>query len=172
MGLDNIPGIYPCKREGTAVYSDNEQISCDKTIEVGGCPYHNEKSKDPIVSGINGVTGIVGVDCWYRGKYGNYLLYLMSKYNPPMDFYGLGLTNELGEEGISEEDCLALSNWMKDHIEAFAKEVELAIESGSISVSENDSKQEVAQQMIRDWIYASWWLWFVSEFAEGSAIWY
>jgi hypothetical protein len=29
-----------------------------------------------------------------------------------------------------------------------------------------------AKDLIKDWIYATWWLQFVAENSEGSAVWY
>ena len=52
-----------------------------------------------------------GTDCWYRGKYGNYLLSIIdadaNQYGESgwgYDFYGNGFGD--GEEGISVDDCL------------------------------------------------------------------
>ena len=40
MGLDNIPQIYPCKKQGFV--EDAEQIDCSVLQENGQCPWKNE----------------------------------------------------------------------------------------------------------------------------------
>ena len=51
-----------------------------------------------------------GADCWYRGKYGNYLLSVLGDkedtYNDDSSwtFYGSGHVN--GDEGIDSDDCI------------------------------------------------------------------
>lgn len=86
MGLDNIPKHYPCKTNGTAVmvtkidqrtgepYIDEngetvDQINCDATVECGGCPWHARLGTQ-----AGGALGFLGTHCWYRGKYGVWLL--------------------------------------------------------------------------------------------------
>jgi len=147
MGLDNIPGIYPCKREGTAVYNDNEQISCDKTIEVGGCPYHNEKSKDPIVSGINGVTGIVGVDCWYRGKYGNHMLEKLGVDLDGLDFYG-------------------------DEDDGCYKTPESCVHLADLISIRRETLRDDPEELFDDAVYAEWYLRWAARDCNGLACWY
>ena len=63
MGLDNIPYEYPCKKNGLAVLDDDGRINCQSTIEDGRCPYHVKKQKDPLVSKITAVYGMLGTAC-------------------------------------------------------------------------------------------------------------
>jgi len=55
MGLNNYPHPYPCKKLGIVVFTEEEKIDCDRTIE---CPFRNDDT----------LTGIFGTSCWYRGN--------------------------------------------------------------------------------------------------------
>ena len=162
MGLDNIPQTYPCKRENTAILNELGQIDCKQTMAAHQCPYQREKENNPITKDINGIYGMLGTDCWYRGKYGNRLLSQMQSYNNefPYDedgFYGNG------EDGISADECLTMSETMVEFTESWVHYVKTA------SKAENAEEQK---NLINDWIYAAWWLKFVGEYADGSEIWY
>lgn len=166
MGLDNIPREYPCVLKGTVIKNDIDQIDCEQTQKSGGCPYKNERESDPMLKDTIPVYGMFGTDCWYRGKYGNYLLGEMYSFNEefPYDsstFYG-DMDGE--EEGISPNHCLAVSETMKDYIEEWVRYVQ--------TQSDVKDDPENQQRLINDWIYASWWLKFVGENANGSAVWY
>lgn len=166
MGLDNIPKVYPCKKHGTAIINEQDQIDCQQTQESGGCPWKNQKESNPLLKDARATLGMFGTDCWYRGKYGNYLTGDMSNFNPdfPYDssaFYGEGTDDG---EGLSESYCLSLSWTMKDYTEEWINYVKNHSEVKGNLEEEND--------LINDWIYASWWLEFVGKNAEGSEVWY
>ena len=166
MGLDNIPMTYPCKKENTAILNEEGQIDCKQTIEAHQCPYQREKENDPIIKDISPTYGMFGTDCWYRGKYGNYLLSEMKIHNDefPYDENGFyGDINESGQGGISEDECLKMSESMVEFTESWVHYVRTA----------SDRKNAEDQKtLINDWIYAAWWLKFVGNYADGSEIWY
>jgi len=55
MGLDNYPDPYPCRKLGVVVFTEEEKIDCDRTVQ---CPFRDDDTP----------TGIFGTSCWYRGK--------------------------------------------------------------------------------------------------------
>lgn len=161
-----MPKTYPCKKENTAILNKEGQIDCIKTQEAHQCPYQREKENDPMMKDISSVVGMFGTDCWYRGKYGNYLLSEMSNHNNefPYDENGFyGDINDNEEGGISINGCLTMSISMLQFTESWVHYVKTA------STAENKEDQE---SLINDWIYAAWWLKFVGNYADGSEIWY
>lgn len=166
MGLDNIPTEYPCKKEGTAILSDDGKIRCEETIATGNCPYVNAKRSNPLTRDLVGAIGIFGTDCWYRGKYGNYLLGEMAKNDPgfPLDdgsFYGDMQDDEGYETGISADRCIEMSKIMADYIEPWTYVAhQIANDNAS------------AQDYVNDWIHASFWLRYMGENCNGSIAWY
>lgn len=170
MGLDNIPKEYPCKLHNTAILDSDGKIDCKSTQEQGKCPYLNEYKSDPVLKDTKPVYGMFGTDCWYRGKYGNYLLEDMYSFNddfPHIDdfsFYG-DLSDGLESQGgISAAQCLYMSKVMVDFTESWIQYVRTA--------SDVKGNQEAENNLINDWIYAAWWLKFVGNNANGSEIWY
>lgn len=167
MGLDNIPNVYPCKKRGGVVLDKDGRIDCEKTMNAGNCPWKQEYESNVMVSKSKPAYGMLGTNCWYRGKYGNALLNLFEHGDfdaygdTQYHFYGEGFAT--GKEGMSVEYCLEMSKWMKDNTEKFAEQAIAYAESN------NDSNP---QDLISDWIYASWWLDFVAKYADGSNIWY
>lgn len=165
MGLDNIPHHYPCDRAGTSVrvalkdregnvLMDDEtnvpmtQIKCDDTIENGGCPYKNAHAKSGLASG--GVTGMLGTYCWYRGKFGNYLLEAMDIDENVWNFYG---DNEEGTFKTAES-CRALADEME----------RVKAEHGKVLMDGEDMTDEVD--------YAIWYLRWAAEHCDGLDAWY
>ena len=73
MGLDNIPGIYACELTNTDVRDKDGLIDCKSTMECGGCTFKNELDKSEFILG-DSTYGIFATPCWYRGKYGNYMI--------------------------------------------------------------------------------------------------
>lgn len=162
MGLDNIPRNYPCKTQGTAVLeprldqdgnpSLNDDgtprlsINCQATSECGGCTWKNDYE----ASGLNGgsVTGMFGTDCWYRGKYGNWLLAEMGYDSDDLSFYG---DNEDGTEK-SVESCKTLSETIVETLD--------------------ENEHNLDADGVKDALYAAWWLNWVAEKADGSTCWY
>ena len=158
MGLDNIPHKYPCQTRGTAVMVARKNhdgdtlvddkgetlmaLSCEDTQACGGCPYKTAFEK----SGLDGgaVYGMFGTDCWYRGKYGNYLLSEAGIDTDDINFYG---DNEDGTYK-SPESCLALAD--------------------EIGETLADLEGEVLEGLK----YAEWYLRWVAEECDGMDAWY
>lgn len=166
MGLDNIPQKYPCKKQETATYVTRKDadgnfllnedgsvmtsIDCEATQENGGCPY----TKDYVKSGLAGgsVIGMFGTDCWYRGKYGNYLLEELGIYNEPL---GLSFYGALGDGAHkSPGECNLLAD---------AMEVSVKNYQGS-----DENRDEVKESIT----YAIWYLRWAALNTEGLDCWY
>jgi hypothetical protein len=162
MGLDNIPKKYPCV--DVAVKDNDGRIDCIETQACGKCTWKNEYESNPMVKDSVPTLGIMGTDCWYRGKYGNRLISMLDGVNDMwhesslgISFYGKGFAN--GDEGISSDECFHIANVMKDNTEKFAFQAK-------------QLHPDDYEEYIKDWMYATWWLDFVGEFCEGSAVWY
>ena len=170
MGLDNIPHEYPCMTEGTAVRvklvdektglairDDNKKViwntDCDETIKQGGCPYHRDM-KAQMGDDYGRVRGFMGTYCWYRGKYGNYLLEQTDIYNEATDvsFYG----NESGGQYKTPSALMTLADAMKSELEA---------RDGHIVLADNEEVTE-------EWKYAMWWAEWSAKNCLGSDCWY
>lgn len=166
MGLDNIPKNYPCKKQGTAVVTVRltksgepliddggepiTSIDCDATAAASGCPWKNDYEKSGLApDGI--VRGMMGTDCWYRGKYGNYLLEAVGMYDEPnASFYG-------DIEDATEKtptSCVLTS---------------MIIEEALI---QNPDATMDGESIVNDLKYAAWWLRWVATEADGSICWY
>lgn len=161
MGLDNMPNVYPCVKENSAIMKDG-RIDCEATIYANQCPYRREKENDPLTKDMRSVYGMFGTDCWYRGKYGNYLLKTMQNFNPLFPYDEDGFYGDT-EDGISEDECLTMSDVMLNFTESWVHYVDTKAEF------ENKEERKI---LIDDWIYAAWWLKFVSNYGEGSGVWY
>lgn len=165
MGLDNIPHHYPCDRAGTSVrvaLKDKDgnaimnedtdvpmtRINCDDTIANGGCPYKNAYAKANLKS--SGVTGMFGTYCWYRGKFGNYLLEALDMDEDVWNFYG---DNEDGTFKTAES-CRALANEM-ERVKAL---------HGQVMLDGEDMTDEVD--------YAIWYLRWSADNCDGLDAWY
>lgn len=178
MGLDNIPHNYPCRTNGTAVMEprlNNEgqpildedgtpmmAINCQATQAAGGCQWLNANPPE-----AGRVIGLFGTSCWYRGKYGNYLLeeVLNIGYDETegYSFYGSNADGTYKSAG----ECLMLA----DAIAESAAEIEWVEDPSSvdylatgIEAAAIEHKGEVE--------YAEWWLRWVAEHADGSDCWY
>ena len=161
MGLDNIPREYPCATKATRD-SDN-RIDCVKTQEENNCPWKNEKESSPMVKNIGKTVGIFGTDCWYRGKYGNFLLDIL---NDKVDQHEMHEYHFYGEndDGLNTDYCFDMAKWMRDNTEQFAFNAKKYIET-------NQPNEDV-KDYINDWTYAIWWLEFVGKTSNGSAVWW
>lgn len=156
MGLDNIPRNYAC--ENVAVRDEEGRIDCQKTQECGKCPWKNEFESNPYLKDAGPTYGMFGTDCWYRGKYGEYLVDMLKEsVDHQFSFYGEG--SEDGDEGLSPEYCFKMAEFMKKYAEEFAYIVGKKFPDESI-------------RYINDYMYATWWLEFVGKNCEGSAVWY
>lgn len=155
MGLDNIPKNYACVKQNTAIRNADNQIDCDATIKAGKCPWDNAYKSDPLVKDSNPTYGMFGMHCWYRGKYGNYLLdearnnsLDFERDMGTYDFYGDD-EDEDGNQFINSDQCLSMSEIMLEYKDIFSEDA-----------------------MNKDWIYAAWWLKFVGENCDGADAWY
>jgi len=166
MGLDNIPHNYPCKTRGTAVKvprlnNENQpileedgsvmtRIDCQATQACGGCPYTTELAKQDQTSIGNPVYGMFGTDCWYRGKWGNHLLAASGISEESNSFYG---DNEDGTEK-SAESCIQLADMID----------EILYEGEALIIQGEDARPDLR--------YASWYLRWAAEYADGLTCWY
>jgi hypothetical protein len=98
------------------------------------------------------VYGMFGTPCWYRGKWGNYLIDALgiSEY----DFYG---DNEEGTEK-SPESCRATANQMEWFLNEKIQDSPEFIVNG--------------EDLIPQIRYAIWWLRWTADEADGSTCWY
>lgn len=155
MGLDNIPKNYPCQTQETAVLDEDERIDCQATQACGGCPWKNDREKAGITEGA--VYGIFGTSCWYRGKYGNYMLEQVTeadKMGDDLNFYG---DNVDGTEK-SPESCVQLAD---------------LIATVLISYETNkESLDEEARDLAGNLRYAEWYLRWAAEKCDGLVCWY
>ena len=140
MGLDNIPRTYACVAHETAIKDDEDRIDCQATQEAGGCPW----KKAPNRPEKGAVLGMFGTDCWYRGKYGQYLLDEHGISTDP-GFYG---DNDDGSQK-SVESCLEL-----------ADEIDAALPN----IPEGEDREGL--------IYASWYLRWAAAECGGLDAWY
>jgi hypothetical protein len=154
MGLDNIPGVYACVKQEVAIKTIDGLVDCEKTILAGKCPYVNEKQANPKVRDIQPVSGWLGTECWYRGKYGNYLLDLFKSNDSDVDYSFYGAKEN---DGMDSVESIEFSQWMKDNTEKFAYIV---------------SQETESIELVKQWIFAAWWLEFVALNCEGFETWY
>ena len=161
MGLDNIPKEYPC--ESKAVRNSDNQIDCKATQECGNCPYMNEYQSDPMLKDTSPVYGMLGTDCWYRGKYGNFLLEILEGNVGQFETHEYTFYGE-GDDGLDTDYCFDMAKWMRDNTEQFAFNAKKYIET--------NQPNENVKDYINDWTYAIWWLEFVGKTSNGSAVWW
>ena len=171
MGLDNIPKNYPCMTKQTAVRvprlnNDGEPMleedgtilmvtDCKATQAAGGCPYVTELNKQNKKKLGNPVYGMFGTDCWYRGKYGNFLLEEIG-YGDSDDFSFYGDSEDGTEK--SKGSCLTLAQVIDEAI------TECDEEDGVYRMNGEDITPDLR--------YASWYLKWASEHADGLICWY
>ena len=174
MGLDNIPRTLPCVQAKIAIF-DGKQVDCQATQAADQCPYMTEAKK----SSVNeGVTGMFGANCWYRGKYGNYLLQEIGLDQNEWHFYG----DLADDEGLSEDYCRSLASRIRqeldklDKIKTYKNNAPKTLAepfSGAVGwPGEYEPTEEMKKEVEDDLKYAAWWLDFVAEHAGGSSIWY
>jgi hypothetical protein len=173
-----MPHVYPCKNQGTAVVEErvveyegengemltdtSYPVDCEKTIEVNGCPFMNA---DPPKEGA--VLGMFGTHCWYRGKYGNWVIGALKSetndinetpdyYDGENSFYG---TNAESTHRPANE-CVELADEMQSDLD----------ERGGTLVffnSENEADDRTA-----DAKYAIWYLRWSAEYCDGMDAWF
>lgn len=167
MGLDNIPHVYACRKQGTVIESprlDKDgnplteedgtvlmSIDCEATKLAGGCPYANAFAKSGLEGGA--VYGIFGTDCWYRGKWGNYLLEDIGIYD---ETEGLSFYGTFGDASYkSPHECVVLADAISDFLD-----------------DEPDYKSPNMDANASDLSYAEWYLRWVAKECEGVDCWY
>ena len=176
MGLDNMPHEYPCKRQGTAVIDkkthtwededgvtqseDSYPIDCEKTIEAGGCPFTNA---NPPKTGA--VVGMFGTHCWYRGKYGNWLINALSSQTDDMDAIDSYVWDTDGDDSFYGTDADGLYR-PAEACKSLADQMASALdERGGRLVFGDDDRTDDAK-------YAIWYLRWVANECEGMDAWY
>jgi len=145
----------------TVIYrdgSEHERIDCEETVASNGCPFTNA-SPPP-----GQVTGMLGTYCWYRGKYGNWLVRALNGMDPEA-FDDLGDDNFYGtdEEGLYRppEACLSLADQM---------ESSLAERGGKLtSFSEPGHDQD---ELTEEVLFAIWYLRWVAKECDGMDAWF
>lgn len=167
MGLDNIPAQYACKKQNVAIMTEDGRIDCAATIQADKCPLHIKRKNDELIKDSIIPLGMLGTDCWYRGKYGAYLLEQMINYNPSFPFdentlYGEELDD--GNDGLSANACLHISDEMFEFADEWSEYVK--------TESEAVGNPEKEKDLINDWAYLAWWLKFVGEECNGMVSWY
>lgn len=156
MGLDNFPATYPCATQGTAVRDDAARIDCAATAQAGGCPWANAPDRPD-----NGrVVGMLGTYCWYRGKYGEFLLSVLG-IGDECTFYGDD------EEGTtkSPQSCAQTAQAIRaalERIDDAGLAARLGLQQESMSVEEFRT----------DATYAAWWLDWTAQVGDGASCWY
>jgi hypothetical protein len=155
MGLDNFPISYPCLKAETAVMSPKRDhdgnvvmdmdgknpvtaIDCGATQEAGGCPW---KNANPPKEGR--VYGMLGCDCWYRGKYGNHILNTLGQQD--VSFFGDNDDNTVK----SPESCQDAANTIAEILP---------------TVTDEDTRKGLT--------YAEWYLRWAADQTEGLYCWY
>lgn len=155
MGLDNIPKQYPCKTQGTAILDDEDRIDCKATQEQNGCPYLTDFAKSGLGGGA--VYGMFGTDCWYRGKYGNYLLEASTvgdTMGDELNFYG----DEDDGTVKTPKSCVATADLCREAWQSY-KDEEIA------------GDEEIAE-IVAGLKYAEWYLRWAAETTDGLSCWY
>ena len=175
MGLDNMPHEYPCQVQGTAVMGTvemwehdgkggrvpaiadgvrltHERIDCVETVAADGCPFTNANPPP------GQVTGMLGTFCWYRGKYGNWLIRALKGMDPD-DFTDTDDDNFYGtdEEGLYRppEACLSLADQMESALD----------ERGGTLIAHDEDVTDEAK-------FAIWYLRWVAEHCDGMDAWF
>lgn len=168
MGLDNIPNTYACQTRGTAVMvtaADKDgnpildenglpevALSCEKTQEAGGCPW-----KTVLGDRDGQVLGLFGTECWYRGKYGVWLLDELGMSFHAMMLYGEG--EEIGSGHISEDQLHRIADAIQEKFlnEDGTRQTEIIV----------DGENRAA-----DVWYLADWCRFTATYSDGAEAWY
>ena len=160
MGLDNFPHEYPCTTQGTAIMetviyrdgAEHERIDCEETVASNGCPFTNA-SPPP-----GQVTGMLGTYCWYRGKYGNWLVRALNGMDPEAfddtgddNFYGTDEAGEYRPPGA----CRSLADQMESALDE---------RGGTLVLRDEDVTDEAK--------FAIWYLRWVADECNGMGAWY
>jgi hypothetical protein len=115
------------------------QIDCDATITQGGCPWSNANPPE-----TGRAYGMFGAPCWYRGKWGEFLLqqYLGDS---EWSFYGDNEDKTL----MSARRCVELADVIGDLL---------------VDVTDREDRDSLS--------YAEWYLRWAAETCNGLVCWY
>ena len=148
---DGEGGRIPAICDGVRLTT--ERIDCNETVDAGGCPFTNAEPPP------GQVTGMLGTYCWYRGKYGNWLVRALNGMDPEA-FDDLGDDNFYGtdEEGLYRppEACLSLADQMESALD----------ERGGTLIAQHD--EDVTDEAK----FAIWYLRWVAEHCDGMDAWF
>ncbi len=143
----DIEGKAILDKEGNFI----ENISCEETTSKGCCPYKNAVDKTGMTEGA--VYGMFGTPCWYRGKWGNYLLEALEG-DSEYSFYG----DNDDQTEKSPESCRATADYMEELLnEQLGDDTEFIVNG---------------EDLVPQVRYAVWWLRWVADEADGSNCWY
>ena len=162
MGLDNFPHEYPCVTQGTAIMETitmrdgsvekDARISCEETVAADGCPFTNANPPP------GQVVGMMGTYCWYRGKYGNWLVRALNGWDPEAfddtgddNFYGTDEAGEYRPPGA----CRSLADQMESALDE---------RGGTLVLRDEDVTDEAK--------FAIWYLRWVADECNGMGAWY
>ena len=159
MGLDNLPLKYPCVSRGTAI-RHGDRIDCAATTESGGCPW--QEAADRPERGH--VLGMLGTACWYRGKYGEYLLNILRIDDGDTTFFG----DSADGATKSALSCKDSSRRISEALEALS---DTTIAQRLRADGEAFSPEAVTQ-FRDDAAYAAWWLNWVAREGGGATCWF
>lgn len=122
-------------------------ISCKDTQACGGCPYKNAYDQSGLTGGA--VYGMFGADCWYRGKYGNYLLET------------IGVSDDYNFWGDTDDGTIKSPESCEELADVIADEL-----------TENNNKIVVdGEDITNDLKYAEWYLRWVAKEYGGLVAW-
>jgi len=166
MGLDNYPHAYPCKTQGSAVLDEEGRIDCKVTQGAGGCPWQN----DPDRPKDGSVIGMFGTDCWYRGKYGNWLVQFLV--NTEETFYG----DQEDATFKSPQSCLVLADLLKGALvelpDEHIRKRWFTAEGGFDEETVANPPQDRVDGVRHDLKYAEWYLRWAATHCGGLTCWY
>lgn len=143
----DIEGKAILDKEGNFI----ENISCEATAGKGCCPYKNAVNKTGMTEGA--VYGMFGTPCWYRGKWGNYLLEALEG-DAEYSFYG----DNDDQTEKSPESCRATADYMEELLDE--------------QLGDNKEFIVNGEDLVPQVRYAVWWLRWVADEADGSNCWY
>jgi len=160
MGLDNIPNPYPCTGKETTIRTIDDKLDCNSMIEKKVCPFYDS----------NHAVGILGTNCWYRGKVIAYELEALGHEDLSDEFYQDKENHELPELKSELESILknleSLSEEEKKNLKGFGWNGHF--ENGKM-VWETYSKYEDITNEFKDVIN---WLKILIENECGFRAWY
>ncbi|MGA0848620.1 MAG: hypothetical protein ACO3RX_01595 [Chthoniobacterales bacterium] len=127
-----------------------DQVDCDRTMRCGGCPWKNDLGQS-----AGAVYGMMGTSCWYRGKYGAYLL----------DAAGIEAERLWGDDQqmVRPDVCREIAYEMTAYGAINSAD---PVEDGPFVLMVDG--EDVAEQF---WYLRDWLLW-VADKCEGAVAWY